>query len=209
MAHGARSDARRPRGRPRHAGGHRPCGDGGGGAAGGPYRLSRCRSRPCPVRLPGHRRLRRLRRGLDEAEPMSTLLDATAALLMLTGAAFILIAAIGVARLPDIFVRMHAATKAAVFGVGLLLLGTAFAFGEAGVWVRVVTAIVFLIFTTPIEAHALERGPYAAGQPLWRGTVVAQLAESPTAQVAGFTRSTTQGDEPRRRHTHHNRGKHE
>src|SRR3546814_7010271 len=119
MAHGARSDARRPRGRPRHAGGHRPCGDGGGGAAGGPYRLSRCRSRPCPVRLPGHRRLRRLRRGLDEAEPMSTLLDATAALLMLTGAAFILIAAIGVARLPDIFVRMHAATKAAVFGVGL------------------------------------------------------------------------------------------
>src|SRR3546814_3293407 len=108
---------------------------------------------------------------------MSTLLDATAALLMLTGAAFILIAAIGVARLPDIFVRMHAATKAAVFGVGLLLLGTAFAFGEAGVWVRVVTAIVFLIFTTPIAAHALARASYAAGAPLWRGTVVDQLAE--------------------------------
>src|SRR5690606_16974713 len=112
---------------------------------------------PRLVRLSRHRRLRCVCRDLGEAKPMSTLLDATAALLMLAGAAFILIAAVGVARLPDIFVRMHAATKAAVFGVGLLLLGTAFAFGEPGVWVRVVTAIVFLVFTTPIAAHALAR----------------------------------------------------
>lgn len=124
---------------------------------------------------------------------MSVLLDAAAALLMLAGAAFILIAAVGVARLPDIFVRMHAATKAAVFGVGLLLLGTAFAFGEPGVWVRVAAAILFLIFTTPIAAHALARASYAAGAPLWRGTVVDQLAEAPTDQVGGFKRASMTG----------------
>ncbi len=130
---------------------------------------------------------------------MSSLLDAAAALLMLVGAAFVLIAAVGVARLPDIFVRMHAATKAAVFGVGLLLLGTAFAFGEPGVWVRVAGAIVFLIFTTPIAAHALARASYAAGAPLWRGTVVDQLAEAPSEQVGGFKRASMTGPAALRR----------
>src|SRR5690606_15180361 len=193
MADGSWADTRRPGGRTRHAHCHSARGDGGSGAAGRSHRLSRCRPWARAVRLPGHRRLRRLRRDISEAKAMSVLLDAAAALLMLAGAAFILIAAVGVARLPDIFVRMHAATKAAVFGVGLLLLGTAFAFGEPGVWVRVAAAILFLIFTTPIAAHALARASYAAGAPLWRGTVVDQLAEAPTDQVGGFKRASMTG----------------
>jgi len=119
---------------------------------------------------------------------MSTTLDLLAAILMLIGAGFVLVAAIGVARLPDIFVRMHAATKAGVLGVGLLLIGTAVSFGDTGVWTRVIPALVFLVVTTPIAAHALARAAYASGAPLWRGTIVDHLSAAGDRGVAAFGR---------------------
>ena len=101
---------------------------------------------------------------------MNGILDAAAAVLMLLGAGFVLVAAIGVARLPDIFIRMHAATKAGVVGVGLLLLGVALSFDEAGAWVRVLPAIVFLIalYWTYLSArfYKMYAGPAVVAVPL-------------------------------------------
>lgn len=95
--------------------------------------------------------------------------------LMLIGTAFLLLAAIGVLRMPDLFTRMQPATKAATLGVACVLLGAAFHFGDLGVTTRVVAAIIFFLLTAPVTAHLIARASYFVGTPLWRGTVVDEL----------------------------------
>lgn len=103
---------------------------------------------------------------------MTTLLSAA---FLLVGSAICLIAAMGVLRLPDFFLRMHAATKAGVAGAGLVLIGVAFAEPSVGMWVKVTLAIAFLLLTTPIAGHLLARAGYVAGVPLWGGTYQDEL----------------------------------
>ena len=76
----------------------------------------------------------------------------------------------GVLRLPDFFMRMHAATKAGVVGCGLVLIGAGLADGTAGTWVKVGVALAFLLLTTPVAGHLLGRAAYVGGAPLWQGT---------------------------------------
>jgi monovalent cation/proton antiporter MnhG/PhaG subunit len=94
---------------------------------------------------------------------------------LVAGAALCLLASLGVLRLPDFFMRMHAATKAGVAGCGLLLIGVAFAYPSPGMWIKVAIAIAFLLLTTPIAGHLLARAGYVAGVPLWGGTREDQL----------------------------------
>lgn len=98
-----------------------------------------------------------------------------AAFFLLGGAAVALVAAIGVVRLPDAFLRMHAATKAGMVGTGMILLGAGFAFGTPEGWMRVALILVFLLVTTPVASHALGRAAYIGGTPMWAGTVTDQL----------------------------------
>lgn len=96
--------------------------------------------------------------------------EVLAALLLVLGASIALIAAIGVARLPDAFLRMHAATKAGVVGAGLMLVGAGVAFDSGGAWLRVGLIVLFLLVTVPISSHALGRAAYIGGAPLWSGS---------------------------------------
>ncbi len=107
---------------------------------------------------------------------MSLATTLISALLLVAGAAICLIASVGVLRLPDFFMRMHAATKAGVVGAGLVLLGVAVAVPGWGMVVKVLLAIVFLLLTTPIAGHLLARAGYVAGVPLWGGTREDRLA---------------------------------
>ncbi|GGG40312.1 hypothetical protein GCM10010964_29890 [Caldovatus sediminis] len=104
------------------------------------------------------------------------MVELLAALLLLAGSAVVLVAAVGVARLPDTFLRMHASTKAGAVGSGLVLIGTALAFGGGDAWVRALVILGFLLATTPVAANALGRAAYVGGAPLWTGTVADQLA---------------------------------
>lgn len=102
--------------------------------------------------------------------------EALAIVFLLAGGAVTLIAAVGVARLPDAFLRMHAATKAGVVGAGLILIGVGFAFNDFDTWLRVGLIVAFLLVTTPVSAHGLGLGAYLGGAPLWRGTAGDELA---------------------------------
>jgi len=77
--------------------------------------------------------------------------------LLLGGALLCLFAALGVLRLPDFFMRMHAATKAGVAGSGLVLLGVAALHGDAGTWIKAALAVLFLLLTTPVAGHLIGR----------------------------------------------------
>lgn len=86
-----------------------------------------------------------------------------AGVLILIGALFSLIAAIGVLRLPDLYTRMHAAAKIGTVGVGFVLLGVAAAAFDGSVVLRALIGIGFLILTTPVAAHLLARAAYSSG----------------------------------------------
>ena len=97
--------------------------------------------------------------------------------LVLAGALFTVAAGLGVLRLPDVLIRMHASTKAGTLGCGLILVAVAVHFGEIGIVARAVAAIIFLLLTAPVAAHMIGRAAYRTGVPLWHGTVVDELAD--------------------------------
>lgn len=106
---------------------------------------------------------------------MAEIFDVTAGIAVLIGAFFVLAAAVGILRMPDVYIRMHAATKSGTLGSGLMLLGVAISSGEFDVVSRALAAVVFLIATAPVAAHLLGRAAYLSGVPMWRGTVLDEL----------------------------------
>lgn len=101
--------------------------------------------------------------------------DAIEGALLVVGAVLVLIAAIGVVRMPDLLVRMHAMTKAATAGAALMLVAVAVHFESVSVTTRAIAVIVFLFITTPVSAHMLCRAAYFLGVPLWRHTMIDEL----------------------------------
>ncbi|MCB8887537.1 monovalent cation/H(+) antiporter subunit G [Vreelandella malpeensis] len=95
--------------------------------------------------------------------------------LLLSGSLFILLAAIGLVRLPDLLTRMHATTKAAALGVILIMLASAMHFAEVGVVARSFAIILFILMTAPVAAHVIGRAGYFVGSKLWSGTVKDEL----------------------------------
>ncbi|HBG97328.1 MAG: monovalent cation/H(+) antiporter subunit G [Rhodobacteraceae bacterium] len=90
-----------------------------------------------------------------------------AGILLLAGALFSIAAGVGLVRLPDVYIRMHAATKVGTLGSGLILAATAVHFAEASVVLRCVLIIVFLLMTAPIGAHMIGRAALRIGIVPW------------------------------------------
>jgi multicomponent Na+:H+ antiporter subunit G len=95
--------------------------------------------------------------------------------LMITGGAFLLLAAIGIIRMPDLYSRIQAATKAATLGVGCIILALAIHFVDLGITVRALLVIAFLFLTQPVAAHMIGRAAYFVGVPLWENTIMDEL----------------------------------
>jgi CPA2 family monovalent cation:H+ antiporter-2 len=95
--------------------------------------------------------------------------------LMIIGAAFALLAGAGVVRMPDLFTRMQAATKASTLGIGCLVLAVPIHFGELGITTRAIATIIFVFLTAPVAAHMIARAGYFVGVPLWERTVIDEL----------------------------------
>lgn len=91
--------------------------------------------------------------------------------LLFLGAVFMLLAAVGLARMPDVLMRLHSSTKSATLGVGLIMLGVALRFDDFTIAVRALAIIVFMFSTAPVAAHMIGRAAYLSGVPLWEGTL--------------------------------------
>ena len=103
--------------------------------------------------------------------------DLATAVLFVIGAVFILLAAIGLVRMPDLFLRMSCSTKAATLGVLACVAGAALYFDDAGVALHALAGAAFLLVTAPVAAQVIGRAAYLLGVPLWRGTVADQLRD--------------------------------
>lgn len=95
------------------------------------------------------------------------------AIITLIGSVVLLIASIGLVRMPDIYNRLQVGTKASTLGTILVLLGVAFIL--PGWAPKLVLLIIFVMVTNPVSSHVLARAAYFIKIPLTEKTVVDKL----------------------------------
>jgi multicomponent Na+:H+ antiporter subunit G len=99
-------------------------------------------------------------------------IEIVTSVMWIVGPGFALLAALGVLRMPDVFTRMQASTKASTLGLGCVLIGAALQFGDTASVIRLLSIGAFTFLTTPVSAHVIARAAYRADVPLWQGTVL-------------------------------------
>lgn len=105
------------------------------------------------------------------------MIELIVSILLLCGATLMILAAVGIVRLPDLPTRMHASTKAGAMGAMFIMGGVAIFFADSVVVARAAGIIVFILITAPISAHVIGRAGYFIGVPLWDGTIKDELRE--------------------------------
>jgi multicomponent Na+:H+ antiporter subunit G len=118
---------------------------------------------------------------------MSLLADILAAVCLLGGAAFVLVAAIGIVRLPDVLCRSHALAKAMTFGISLMLAGLWIHLGReaAASGLKIALAVFFQLLTIPVSSHLLSLVAWQKDLPRWRHAPVADHRQKPDVDKAG------------------------
>jgi multicomponent Na+:H+ antiporter subunit G len=92
-------------------------------------------------------------------------------LLIGIGVAFDLAGTIGLVRLPDVYNRLQAATKCVTLGTCMVLVGVGVLSGTGEMISKAAICALFVLLTSPVGAHALARGAYRGGVPLWEQSV--------------------------------------
>lgn len=86
---------------------------------------------------------------------------------LIIGSLVILLSALGVVKMPDIYLRMSATAKAATLGISIILITTGFYFGTTEIMSRTILIVIFLMITAPVASHLLGRAAYKNKLPLW------------------------------------------
>ena len=94
-------------------------------------------------------------------------------LLLLTGAIFCFLGALGLIRMPDIYNRIQAGTKSATLGSIAIIAGVGLLFPEW--WSKLLCIIGFLLFTSPVSSSVLARSIYLSGVIPWKKQPVKAL----------------------------------
>mgnify|MGYP006264602275 CR=1 FL=1 len=86
---------------------------------------------------------------------------------LLSGALMSLVASLGCLRLPDLYTRMHAATKSGTVGIMGIVIAMMIQLDDASVIFRGILVILFFLLTAPVAAHMIGRSAYRSGIALW------------------------------------------
>jgi multicomponent Na+:H+ antiporter subunit G len=82
---------------------------------------------------------------------------------ILAGSAFVVIGAIGLVRMPDLYTRMHAASLTDTLGAGLLIIGLMLQAGLGLVMLKLLVLMALFFFTGPVATHALAQAALGEG----------------------------------------------
>ncbi len=93
---------------------------------------------------------------------LETILQILSIISMIIGLFFLVVAIVGLLRLPDVYNRLHATSKCDTLGAGLVLLSLALQ-SEMAVAIRLALLIIFVLITNPTAAHVIARVAYSTG----------------------------------------------
>lgn len=113
-------------------------------------------------------------------------------ILVLAGSALMVLAGVGVLRLPDTFARLQAGTKAASLGLAFLFAGTVLLEPSLPAVVKLTLAMLFQFGTAPVAAHVIGRAAYRAGVPMW-GRPIDELGRPAARGIGNETHSSRSG----------------
>ena len=112
---------------------------------------------------------------------MDNTLSIVGGVLMVLGAAFLLLGGLGLVRMPDVFNRIQAGTKATTLGTMLSLAGGACLQPD---WaVKLLLIGLFILFTNPLSSQVLARSAHRTLSTKTPQTSVDKLAED-TGEIA-------------------------
>lgn len=103
------------------------------------------------------------------------MLEVIGAILVLMGSVFLFLGALGLVRMPDLFNRIQAGTKASTLGTFLSLIGLLLITPEW--WGKLILLMIFILITNPVSSHVLARAAHFIGVPLSDKTVTDQYNE--------------------------------
>lgn len=92
-----------------------------------------------------------------------SLIDAVSWILLAGGSFFLVVGAVGLVRMPDVFTRMHATSVSETMGVGLILGGLMVQAGFTLVSFKLFCLFLLIFFTGPVASHAIARAAIADG----------------------------------------------
>lgn len=98
---------------------------------------------------------------------MELLLDIVSGILLAAGCFFILVGAIGLIRLPDLFARMHGAGVTDTLGAALFIAGLMVQSGFSLISVKLLLILVFYFFASPTSSYALANAALSQGLKPW------------------------------------------
>lgn len=101
--------------------------------------------------------------------------DIIVGILAFLGTIFVFLAAVGMVRMPDTYLRISVTTKAATLGIGLLLIAGAIYSNELAITAKILAIILFLLLTAPVSAHLIGRTSYFSGVKLWKNSVLDEM----------------------------------
>lgn len=102
-------------------------------------------------------------------------LDTLGALILLGGALFLALGGLGLVRMPDIYNRIQAGTKATTLGTLLVLLGAALILPGWGL--KLLLIMLFLMFTNPLSSQVLARAAHRSNMPMTPETKADRLRD--------------------------------
>lgn len=104
--------------------------------------------------------------------------DILVSLMLWAGAVFTLLGALGTLRMPDLFTRLQASTKAGTLGVTCIMVAAGIHFMDLAVGVRAFLVVAFLFLTAPVAAHIIARAAHFTRVPLWERNVIDELGDT-------------------------------
>ena len=103
--------------------------------------------------------------------------------MLVAGGVFTFLAALGIVRLPDVYTRMHAASKAGTVGSGLMLFAAGIHSLDVAIFTRALAGFIFFVLTAPIAAHLVAKAAHGAGYRLTKLTVIDDMRDAEQREI--------------------------
>lgn len=114
-------------------------------------------------------------------------------LFLLFGAMFLFLGALGLIRMPDVYNRIQAGTKAVTLGAMGILIGIGFMYPQW--WPKLLLIMGFILLTNPVSSSAIARAFYIAGIRPWHSSYNHKLRKSSDSKLNNERVSKTKTSE--------------